>query len=158
MSGAEPLLFIGKCQEDGAIAYELPARVRRLHVRHRFAAKSVEVEIREFQEKRTERQNRGFHAMVTPWARERGWAIEALKQFLLKQVFGVLEFVHPVTGEVHEVLAQPHSSKLTVAQFSELMERTLELAAEDGMWLQAPDEYRRARDAAEKKAAKQRPS
>jgi hypothetical protein len=39
------------------------------------------------------------------------------------------------------VLAQPHTARLTVSQFSELIERTLELAAEDGVWLEAPDEY-----------------
>lgn len=148
----EPLLFVGKGTADGGIDYELPAKVRRLHVARRFGGRSVEVEIREFQAQRTARQNKGFHAMVTPWARERGWGIEALKQFLLKEVFGVLEFVNPQTGEVVPVLAEPHTSTLTVAQFRELIERTLELAAYDGVFLVAPDEYRRQREAAAKKA------
>jgi len=115
---------------------------------------ALEIVVQEFQARRSDRQNRGFHAMVTPWAKERGWAIEALKQFLLKQIFGVLEFMDPQSGEVHEVLAEPHTSTLSVAKFSELIERTLELAAYDGVILQAPDEYRRQREQAAKKAAR----
>lgn len=139
----EPLSYIGTADDAGRIVYELPARVRAAQVRHRFARRVVEVEIREFQAQRTQRQSRGFHAMVKPWARERGWAIEALKQFLLKEIFGVVEFVAPRTGEVTLVLAEPHTSLLTVAAFSDLIERTLELAAYDGVVLEAPYEYRR---------------
>jgi hypothetical protein len=151
MSG--PLIHVGKAKA-GIIEYELPERVRAAQLASRFPDTSVEVEIREFQEKRSDRQNRAFHAMVSPWAKERGWRIEALKQFLLKQVFGVLEFTDPRTGEVHEVLAEPHTSKLKVSKFAELIEATLELAAEDGLFLMAPDEYRRAKQAAARKAAK----
>ena len=143
------LLYVGTARK-GVIDYELPAKVRSAQVARAFPDTVVEVEIREFHDVRSHRQNRGFHAMVGPWAKERGWRIEALKQFLLKQVFGVLEFVHPQTGEVHEVLAQPHTSTLTVPQFSELIEAALELAAEDGMFLTAPDEYRRQQEARQK--------
>jgi hypothetical protein len=107
-----------------------------------------------YRAKRSDRQNRGFHACITPWAKERGWAIDTLKQFLLGRVFGWGEFVDPMTGEVLPVLTEPHTSKLSVGQFSELIERSLELAAEDGVWLQAPDEYTRAKASAEKRAAR----
>lgn len=148
----DPLLYVGMAQPDGRIVYELPARVRAAQVGKRYAGTIVEVEIREFQAQRSARQNRGFHAMVAPWAKERGWEIEALKQFLLKRVFGVLEFVDPQTGGVTDVLAEPHTSSLKVSQFSELIERALELAAYDGVMLTAPSEYRRQQEAARKRA------
>ena len=141
--------------ENGDLAFVLPDGVRHAQIRRAFkAGAALTVRVEEFQATRSGRQNRGFHAMVTPWAKERGWRIEALKQFLLKQVFGVLEFTDPKTGEVIEVLAEPHTSSLSVAKFSELIEATLELAAEDGMFLTAPDEYRQQREKAMKRAAK----
>ena len=150
---SEKLIFVGTARK-GVIDYELPERVRQAQLAAAFPDLVVEVEYREFQETRSARQNRGFHAMIAPWAKERGWRIEALKQFLLKQVFGVLEFTDPKTGEVHEVLAEPHTSTLSVAQFSELIEASLELAAEDGMFLTAPDEYRRQQEARRRKEAR----
>lgn len=103
-----------------------------------------------YRAKRTDRQNRAFHACIMPWAKERGWALDALKQFLLKRTFGTHEFVDPITGEVLEVLAEPHTSKLSVRQFVDLVDRTLELAAEDGVFLLIGDEYLKAKRKAEK--------
>lgn len=107
-----------------------------------------------YRAKRSDRQNRGFHAMVSPWAKERGWAIDTLKQFLLGRVFGWLEFVDPQTGEVFKMLAEPHTSRLTVGQFCELIDGALEIAAEDGVILTAPDEYTRAQESARKREAR----
>lgn len=104
--------------------------------------------------KRSDRQNRGFHAMISPWAREGGHRIDDLKRDLLEAVFGTLEVTSAVTGEVRQVLAEPHTSKLTVGQFCELIDRTLELAAEQGVMLVAPDEYLKAKEAAAKQAAR----
>ena len=107
--------------------------------------------------KRSDRQNRAAHVLLLAWARERGWAVDALKQFVLGRVFGWLEFPDPQSGEVLKVLAEPHSSTLSVGQFVEFIDQILVLAAEDGVWLQAPDEYRKAmatvRKRAERKAS-----
>jgi hypothetical protein len=119
-----------------------------------FAGQVIIGQFYEVRAKRTDRQNRAFHAMLTPWLVSRsvdGWTIEALKQFLLGRVFGFHEFVDPQTGEVIKVLAEPHTSKLSVQQFCDLIDRTLELAAEDGVFLTAPDEYRRAKQAADRR-------
>lgn len=105
-----------------------------------------------FRTQRSARQNRGFHVLLTHWAKERGWPVDSLKQFVLGRVFGWLEFADPQTGEVCRVLAEPHTSKLDMGRFCTLIESVLELAAEDGVWLQAPDEYRRAKEAAAKQA------
>ena len=137
----QSVVFIGTADAYGSVRYVLPATARRAIVAKRFAGEVVEVEIRGYHDRRSDRQSRAWHAMVTPWAKERGWALEALKQFLLKAIFGTIDFADPKTGEIHAVLAQPHTARLTVHQFSELIERTLELAAEDGLWLDAPDEY-----------------
>ncbi len=105
-----------------------------------------------FRAKRSDRQNRAAHVLLHAWAKERGWAVDTLKQFVLGKVFGWLEFADPFSGEVMRVLAEPHTSKLDMAKFCTLIESVLELAAEDGVWLQAPDEYRRAKEAAAKQA------
>lgn len=114
----------------------------------------IEIVITKAKQDKSRRQERGFHAMVSPWARERGWQLDALKQFLLRQIFGTHDFTDLKTGEVIQVLAEPHTSKLTRRQYSELIERSMEIAAEDGYYLIAPDEWRRAREEEQKKAAK----
>lgn len=108
-----------------------------------------------YRAKRSDRANRAFHACITPWAKGRGWEIDTLKQFLLTRTFGTSEFVDPLTGEVIHVLAEPHTSKLSVGQFCELVDRTLELAAEDGYMLLIGDEYLKAKAAAVKQAARE---
>lgn len=118
----------------------------------RFAGQLIVGQFYEFRAKRSDRQNRAFHALITPWALTRGWAIETMKQWLLSRAFGWLEIVDPETGEVIKVLAEPHTSKLNVTKFCTLIETVLELAAYDGLVLQAPDEYRRAKEAAAKQA------
>ena len=90
---------------------------------------------------KTRKQECGFHAMIQPWAKEDGHAIEDLKQDLLREVFGLKEHTDVVTGEVVMVLRKPHTSKLTKAEYSELIDRTLEIAARCGYVLTAPQEY-----------------
>ncbi len=123
----------------------------------RFAGQLISAQFYPVQAKRTSRQNRAYHAMVVPWLQcesRKGWSIDALKFWTLGEVFGRLEVIVPGTGEVVWFPAEPHTSKLTVAQFCELIDRTLELAAEDGVFLVAPDEYRRAKEAAARQAAR----
>ena len=102
----------------------------------------VELELRKRRSKRSERQNRGFHAMITPWALGEGHQVDDLKRELLEAVFGTHDVTSLVTGEVLQVLNKPHTSQLTTAEMSELIERTLEIAAGCGVLLEAPSEYR----------------
>lgn len=142
--------------DTGRVAFAHP-RPAHAYLRTKFAGQCIVAQFYEHRAKRSDRQSRGFHAMVTPWLlaeERRGWSIEALKLWCLGETFGYLEMVHPLTGEVLRFPAEMHTSKLTVGQFSELIERTLELAAEEGVILVAPDEYRRAKEAAARKAAK----
>jgi hypothetical protein len=141
---SEPKIFRLFAAPGGAWRFDFPAQVDSYI---KFLAgetgEELECEIRKRKSKRSERQNKGFHAMLQLWAREEGHRIDDLKRDLLKEVFGTLESVSLVTGEVTEVLAEPHTSTLTVAQFSELIERTLEIAARMGVILVPPDEWRR---------------
>lgn len=144
--------FDVRIDQQGRVAFAHPGQAH-AYLRQ-FKGQDISAQFYPIQAKRTSRQNRGFHACITPWAKERGWAIDTLKQFLLSRAFGWLEFVDPVSGEVLKVLAEPHTSKLTVSQFCTLIDTALELAAEDGVFLMAPDEYRKAKAVAMRKAAK----
>lgn len=137
----------------GRVSFAHPGQAR-AYLRAKFGGSCIVAQFYEHRDKRTDRQNRAFHACITPWAKERGWEIDALKQFLLKRTFGVHEFTDPTTGEVIEVLAEPHTSKLSVRQFVDLVDRTLELAAEDGVFLVIGDEYLKAKAKAERQARK----
>lgn len=107
-----------------------------------------------FRGKRSDRQNRAVHVLISLWGKERGWHPDTLKQFVLGRIFGWLEFVDPLSGEVIKVLAEPHSSKLPMDKFCLLIEGVLTLAAEDGVWLQSPEEYRRAKESLDRRAAR----
>jgi len=89
----------------------------------------------------TRRQEKGFHAMIQPWAKAEGLEIDDLKRDLLREIFGLREHTDRITGEVIMVLREPHTSKLNRKQYSELIERTLDIAAECGHVLRAPNEY-----------------
>lgn len=117
-----------------------------------FAGQCIVGQFYPHRDKRSDRQNRGFHAMVAPWAKAEGHRIDDLKRDLLEAVFGAHQSVSLVTGEVKRVLTEPHTSRLSVGQFCELIDRTLEIAAEHGHLLIAPDEYRRAKEAVTKQA------
>lgn len=93
-------------------------------------------------EKKTRQQEKGFHAMIQPWAREDGHAIEDLKRDLLAEIFGLREHVDVITGDVVLVLREPHTSTLSKKKYNELIERTMEIAARCGHILIAPSEWR----------------
>jgi len=105
-------------------------------------------------DKRSARQNRAIHAMLQPWCAATGTRIDDLKRELLEHVFGTFEHTSPITGQVYQVLTEPHTSALSVGQFVTLIDAALELAAGRGVWLLSPDEYTRAKAAAEKQAAR----
>lgn len=131
--------------EAGRLTFAHPAQAR-AYLRGKFAGQTIVGQFYEHRQKRSLRQSRGFHAMVKPWLfceARGGWQIEHLKLWVLGEVFGYLEMVHPVSGEVIRFPAKPHTSDLKVGEFCELVERTLELAAFEGVILTAPSEYLR---------------
>lgn len=132
--------FHGFCDDSGHFSFDHEAQYRAF-MRKQMAGKEVEVEIREKGRKRTDKQNKALHAMLGPWCEE-GHYMDDLKRDVLRQVFGTREVTNAITGDVQLELAQPHTSRLTVREFCFLMEQACVIAAECGVILQLPDEYK----------------
>jgi hypothetical protein len=132
--------FSGFVESNGRLTLDHKAAFRAF-VR-RLAGEEVSVTIHKRREKRSDRQNRALHAMLTPWSHGEGYPMDELKRDLLIAVFGSAEVTSPITGEVVLVPVKPHTSKLTIAEFAELMERSVEIAAGCGVQLELPNEYR----------------
>ena len=139
---SEPLVLAGDCADDGTLHLDLPRKAVQALCAARFKGQRVDVEIRQRKSQRSARQNAAFHAAITPWARELGYHVEELKDELLGLVWGYEERVSKLTGEVQRVLVKPHTSKLTTAEFSELMEYAVMQAAQTGYVMLLPDEFR----------------
>lgn len=153
MSG-DPALFLGTVDQDGAIHLDFP-RQARAYCKAKLAGQCIEVMIAPQGALKTRLQEAGFHAMISPWARDAGIEVDDLKRDLLRAIFGEREHVNPITGDVTMVLREPHTSTLPRVKYSELIDRTLDIAAGCGYILEAPHEYkeRKRREAA--RAAKQ---
>lgn len=149
----DPAVFVGRVDADGKIHLDFPKQ-QRAYCKRTLANQAVDVIICAAGEMKTRLQEKGFHAMITPWANGEGHRIDDLKRDLLRAIFGEREHVNPITGEVTMGLCEPHTSKLNRAQYIELIERTLELGAECGQILLAPDEYKRMKAAEMRKASK----
>ena len=134
-------VFPGDCDEKGRIVFDIPAQVVAF-CRKAFAGKRVDVEIRQRKAKRSDRQNRAYHAAIKPWADFLGDDVESVKQDMLALVFGSHLHRSKVSGEWVRVLEKPHTSTLTVAEFSQLMDRTVITAAQTGYVMPLPDEFR----------------
>lgn len=149
----DPAVFLGRVDAEGRIHLDFPAQ-QRAYCKKRLAEQSVDVIIAPTGKMKTRLQECGFHAMVTPWAKEEGHRLDDLKRDILRAVFGEREHTNPITGEITMVLREPHTSALNRAQYAELIERTLEIAAECGVVLVAPSEYRQSKERQEKRDAK----
>lgn len=152
-------MFVGFVLEHAAVDvpwHELlkPDFPRQLaaYLRRTLPGDEVCIDIYKRSARKSRDQEAGFHAMITPWARDEGHQIDALKRDLLIAVFGMSEKVSPLTKQ--PIPHQQHTSTLTMAQYSELIERTLEIAAECGYILIAPDEWKRQQEQRRKKQAR----
>ena len=129
-------VFIGFVSDAGKLTLDFPKQMT-AYLKH-LAGHEVEVEIRKRRSRRSADQNRGFHAMIAPWAKSEGHDVDDLKSDLMGTVFGWAE---KRTLADNRVPLRRHTSELNTAEFSELIDRTLQIAAECGVILQAPDEY-----------------
>jgi hypothetical protein len=144
--------FLGYGAPDGSWTVDFPAQAR-AWIRSLAGDTGVNLLITfvDANSQKTRRQERGFHAMIAPWAKERGDNVDDLKQFLLGEVFGHHTYVDRRSGAEVQVLAEPHTSKLTKQQYSHLIERSMDIAAEDNVILIAPDEWRQMKEAERRK-------
>jgi len=147
----DPAVFSGTVDNDGKIHLDFVAQ-QRAYCRAKLAGQCVDVIVAPQGAMKTRLQEAGFHAMLAPWAKE-GHRIDDLKRDILREVFGEREHTNPITGEITMVLREPHTSPLSRTKYSELIERTLEIAAECGVILVAPNEYTRLKDAKRKREA-----
>lgn len=150
----DPACFVATVDHEGRVQLDFPSQLR-TYCKRKFAGQAVDVIIAPQGHAKTRLQEAGFHAMITPWAREEGHRIDDLKRDILRAVFGEQEHTNPITGEVSMVLREPHTSKLTRAKYCELIERTMGLGAECGVVLIAPNEYREMKEKTAKRAAKE---
>ena len=144
--------------ESGDLKFEFQGQ-QQAFCRSRFGVGGcVDVEIREHRDKRSDRQNRAMWALLNAWCKDadQGWRPDDLKDAVMGQVFGTIEVTNPITREVGKALARPHTSTLNVTDFCTVIEAILELAAtsEPSVYLQAPDEYRKAKELAARQKAK----
>jgi hypothetical protein len=140
----DPAIFAGHVDNDGKVHLDRPSQ-QTAYCKARLAGQCVDVIIAPQGAMKSRLQECGFHAMIAPWAKSEGHRIDDLKRDLLRAIFGEIDHCNPITGEVTRVLADPHTSTLSRAKYSELIERTLEIAAECGVLLEAPHEYRERR-------------
>jgi hypothetical protein len=147
-------VFVGTVDAEGNVHLDFPAQ-QRAYCKRKHANQCVDVIIAPQGHAKTRLQEAGFHAMITPWAREEGHRIDDLKRDLLRAIFGEQEHTNPITGEISLVLREPYTSKLNRAQYCELIERTLNIAAECGVVLIAPNEYREMKEKEARRKARQ---
>ena len=102
---------------------------------------SIVLELFQVPRQRTAAQSDAYHAMIRPWAADEGHVLDELKRDLLGEVFGWEESPLGKTN----VPRKPSTVGLTVEEFSELMDRTIVIAAECGYLLQLPSEYNASR-------------
>lgn len=147
---ADPAVFLGRVDADGVVHLDFPHQ-QRAYCKAKLAGQCVDVIICEQGELKTRLHEKGFHAMIQPWAKQEGHTIEDLKRDLLLEIFGTRERVNLLNGEVTLVPAELHTSTLNRSKYSELIERTLEIAAECGHILEAPHEYRMRKEQEQRK-------
>lgn len=146
---ADPAVFTGKVDDEGRIHLDFPAQ-QRAFCKKKLAGECVDVIVSQAGAMKSRLQEQGFHAMLQPWLKG-GMRPDDLKRDLLVQIFGHREHVNPITGEVELVPRELHTSTLNRAKYSELIEQTLQIAAECGVILEAPSEYRRRKEQEAKK-------
>jgi|GEM_PF-4313429 len=127
----------------GKVTLDFPAAVKAFLSRLAgTTGANLAITFADWEAEKTRAQEKGFHAMIRPWAAEIGSRVDDLKRELLEEIFGTMEVTHSLTGQVYLVLRKPHTSKLTKREYSELIEHTIEIAASRGYVLTPPEEYK----------------
>lgn len=137
--------------QNGKLLLDFPEQFRAWT--SRFEGDEVEVIVRKRRAKRSDAQNRAMWALLNEWARQEGHTPDDLKDDVMGEAFGWSETPSPITHRVTP--KRTRTSQLNTADFCHLIEEILRLAAECGVVLMAPDEYRRAKDTERRKLARQ---
>lgn len=131
-------IFKGYVSEDGNVSFDFPSEAYAFN-REYFADHEVEIEIRKRRSKRSLDQNAAYHASIGPLAEHLGYTTEELKLAMLGGCFGWRE----VAGM--SIPIELHTSGLNTEQFSDLMAYTQRIAAEHGVLILDPSEWKAAK-------------
>ncbi len=111
-------IFHGCVTDDGAFLPDEHETAQRKNYLRFLRGQRVEFVIRKERTKRSEEQNKYLHAVPLPLlAAEWGEDIETAKLLILGECFGWKE-----TRDGHRLPVKPHTSGLTVEEFSQLIE------------------------------------
>ena len=141
--------FRGFTDHDGEFRLDPIDAAKFKAYRQHFKGEECEFDFRKRRTRRSDQQNKLLWALLTPWAHFLGYEPTELKDELLGLLWGYEEHTSKLTGEVLRVPNKGRSSKLTTAEFSELIDFMAIKAAETGYVMDLPDEARtRTRTAA----------
>jgi len=141
-------LGIGLVDDQGRIHLDDPVQQRKFCAEY-LNGDEIEIEIRKRRSKRSLRQNSWLHAAIEPLAEHLGYDIDDLKLDLLGITFGWKEM-----KSGNKVPNKLHTSDLNTEEFSDLMAVAQRVAAEEGVVILDPSQYKAAKRKAERKAAK----
>lgn len=95
-------------------------------------ADDIEVEIRQRRREKTHEQRKTWHALLRDWGRELGYTVNEMKNVAKRELMGTK--VIEVGGKKYEIF--PSSEDEDRYGYSELIDGTLRLAAEQGVLLE----------------------
>lgn len=131
--------FIGVVTEDGKkLILDYPDQFKTFY--SQFAGDEVEVTVRKRRSKRSLKQNAYFHAAIAPLAEDLGYTTEELKLDLLGNKFGWKEL-----ADGNKVPLRLHTSELNTKDFADLMDYSIQIAAERGILILDPSQHQSKR-------------
>lgn len=128
-------IFPAYVNEDGRIAFDFPSQAHAFNREH-FADHEVFVEVYKRRSKRSLKQNAAYHAAIAPLAEHLGYTVEELKLAMLGGCFGWKN----VSGV--QLPERLHTSELNTEEFSDLMAYTNQIAAEHGILILDPSQWK----------------
>jgi len=138
-------IFPAFIDDQGRVKYDFPTQAHTFNREH-FAEDEVFVEIYKRRSKRSLKQNAAYHAAIGPLAEQLGYTVEELKLVMLGGCFGW----RTVAGA--QLPERMHTSDLNTGQFSDLMAYTNQIAAEAGVLILDPSEWKAAKRKQQRKS------
>ncbi len=139
-------IFPAYIDVEGLVRFDFKKAAHEFNRAH-FADTEVFVEIYKRKSKRSLKQNSAFHASIAPLAEFLGYQVDELKLALLGGCFGWKQINGCAIPE------RLHTSELDTQQFADLMAYTMQIAAEHGILILDPSQWKAAKRKRERKAA-----
>lgn len=93
----------------------------------------IEIEVRPRRKEKTDTQRRTWHALLADFGRQLGYTMPQMKEVVKRELLGS-EWITLPSGKRHEVI--PSSEDEDRYGYSELIDGTLRIAAENGVLLE----------------------